>query len=312
MIESIAIIDIGTNSIKFCIAKNTDGKITSMVDSVFTTRIGENVQQTGMISPSAMERNLKRIHELCNRSRQAGVSRIIAIGTMIFRHATNSHIFIQKVQSLCGIHIHVLSGDDEARLSYLAALSSINNISGSIAVLDTGGGSTELTFGKDQDLIKTMSFDIGAVILTEAYCTNDPVTQQEIEQIYNQVQQTINLHELSKSVNYFIGSCGAITTMAAVKLKMSQYDPHLIHGSMLTRKDVQNQLNLFSSKTVRQREDIPGVQKGRADIALAGACIVESVMSQLRVDQIIVCDRGLRYGVIYEFFRSKKGSLWRH
>ena len=305
MIESIAVIDIGTNSIKFCIAKKNNGLITPMVDSVHVTRIGENFRQTGKISPSAMEKNLKTIHELCDQSRQAGVSRIIAIGTMIFRHAANADVFIQKVESLCGIHIHVLSGDDEARLSYLAALSSINGISGDICVIDTGGGSTELTFGKDQNISKSMSFDIGAVTLTDSFFPHDPVAHHEIEQMYNHIQTKINLHEMTKSVNYLIGSCGAITTMSAVKLKMSCYNPDLIHDSRLTRKDVQEQINLFASKTIRQRKQIPGIQKGREDIVLAGACIVESVMTQLQCDQIIVSDRGIRYGVLNEVFRNK-------
>jgi exopolyphosphatase/guanosine-5'-triphosphate,3'-diphosphate pyrophosphatase len=306
MIESIAVIDIGTNSIKFCIANNTNGIITRMEDSVHVTRMGENFRQTGQISPSAMERNLKKIDELCYQARQSSVSRIIAIGTMIFRHATNADIFIQKVKAQCGIKIHVLSGNDEARLSYLAAISSMNGISGDTVVLDTGGGSTELTFGTDQDIYASMSFDIGAVVLTDNCCAHDPVTHHDMECMLNEINKTINLQKPTPSVNYLIGSCGAITTMAAVKLQMIHYHSDLIHGAKLTQTDIQKQIKMFARKTIQERKQISGIQKGRADIVLAGACIVECVMTKLSCDQILVCDRGLRYGMINEVFSAKQ------
>jgi exopolyphosphatase/guanosine-5'-triphosphate,3'-diphosphate pyrophosphatase len=301
MKKSIAIIEIGTNSIKFCIASKTNGIITTK-DSVHVTRMGENVHQTGQISSSAMERSLKKIEELYHQARKAGVFEIVAIGTMIFRHAANADIFIQKIKSQCGVTIHVLSGNDEARLSYLAAISSMNGISGYTVVLDTGGGSTELTFGKDQDIYRSMSFDIGAVFLTDNCCVHDPVTHHDIECMVNEINKTIKIQPINRAVNYLIGSCGAITTMAAVKHQIKQYHSNLIHGTRLTRRDVQKQIQLFASKTIHQREQISGIQKGRADIVLAGACIVECVMEKLQCDQILVCDRGLRYGVINRCF----------
>ena len=277
-----------------------------MEDSVHVTRMGENFRQTGQISPSAMERNLKKIDELCYQARQSSVSRIIAIGTMIFRHATNADIFIQKVKAQCGIKIHVLSGNDEARLSYLAAISSMNGISGDTVVLDTGGGSTELTFGTDQDIYASMSFDIGAVVLTDNCCAHDPVTHHDMECMLNEINKTINLQKPTPSVNYLIGSCGAITTMAAVKLQMIHYHSDLIHGAKLTQTDIQKQIKMFARKTIQERKQISGIQKGRADIVLAGACIVECVMTKLSCDQILVCDRGLRYGMINEVFSAKQ------
>jgi exopolyphosphatase/guanosine-5'-triphosphate,3'-diphosphate pyrophosphatase len=306
MSEKIAVIDIGTNSIKFCIAANNNGKLKQIEDSILPGRMGENFRQTGKISPSAMNRNIQILHQLCEQSRRSGVSRIIAIGTMILRSAVNANIFIQKVKDVCGIDIQVLSGDEEARLSYLAAISSMNNISGNVCVIDTGGGSTELTFGKNQHISNSLSFDIGAVILTESFCKHDPVTNQDLHLMWHHIQQTINLHEMKQSVNVLIGSCGAITTMAAVKHQISDYDPEVIHGSILTQKDVLTQINLYASKTIDQRKRIQGIPSGRADIALAGACISKYVMEKLQCDQIIVCDRGLRYGVILEAFSGKQ------
>jgi len=309
MKQSIAVIDIGTNSIKFCIAKTINGIITPIEDSVHVTRMGENFRQTGQISPSAMERNLKKIDELCHQARQSGVSRMIAIGTMIFRHATNADIFIQKVKAQCGITIHVLSGNDEARLSYLAAISSMNGmngISGHTVVLDTGGGSTELTFGNDQDILTCMSFDIGAIALTENCCAHDPVTYHDIECMMDEINQTINFKDPARSVNYLIGSCGAITTMAAVKLQLTHYHSDMIHGTRLTQTDIQKQIHMFASKTIQERKQISGLQKGRADIVLAGACIIECIMAKLSCEQILVCDRGLRYGVVNDVFNTRQ------
>jgi len=309
MSETIAVIDIGTNSIKFCIVKKHNGNLIPILDSVYATRIGENFRQTGEISSEAMERNIHVIQKLCEQSRQSGVSRIIAIGTMIFRSAINADIFIYKVQSFCGINIHVLSGDEEARFSYMAAMSSIHNISGNICVMDTGGGSTELTFGKNNNISKSLSFDIGAVLLTESFCINDPVKEQDLKMMWHHIQQTINLYEIAQAINKLIGSCGAITTMAAVKYRLSKYDSDVIHGSILTQNDVLNQIDLYASKTIHQRRQIIGIQSGRADIALAGACIVKYVMEQLQCNQIIVCDRGVRYGVVYEMLRDKQKPI---
>jgi len=294
--KTIAIIDIGTNSVKFCIAEHTNGKINTLLDTYYPTRIGEGFQTTGMISSSAMTRNLETIKKLCRQARELNVSKIFAIGTKIFRTATNADCFIQKVKSSCGVNIQVLSGVDEARLSYLGAVSDIQAKDNNFAVLDTGGGSSELTFGNDHNIYKRFSFDIGAVTLTESYLTEDPVKTEQLEQVVEHIRQIIQMDCCGQSIDHLIGSSGVVTTMAAVKFQMTVYNAAIIHGAVLTLAQVHDQIKMYASKTIDQRMKIPGLQKGREDIILAGACIVEFVMLQLKCHQLIVSDRGLRHG----------------
>jgi len=294
-----AIIDIGTNSIKFCVANcNNDGTITPIIDQFHTTRIGQNFYQTGRISSEAIQRNIKKINELKEQADQYGASEIIAIGTMIFRNAENTGDFQKQVKSSCGIDIHVLSGDDEARLSYQAALSSFRQMRGHIAVFDTGGGSTEITFGNDQNIYHKVSLNIGAVTGTEKFFPDDPIVPSQTDQFNQFVDKHLESLSLKSPIDSLIGSSGIVTTMAAIQFRMATYDPNIVHGTVLTQADIREQINQYSQQTIAQKKEITGMQKGRADIILAGACIVDRIMSRLQCNQLVVCDRGMRYALI--------------
>ena len=296
--EKIAIIDIGTNSIKYCIAqKNEEKKIIFIKDCVYITRLGEQLKKTGLISSIAFERNVKKIKELYNESLEAGVNKIIAVGTMALRNAKNSDDFVRCVKEKCSINIQILSGEEEARLSYLAAISSLNQTIDNNVVFDSGGGSTEFTFGKKQRILNKKSLNLGALLITEQYLKNDPVLPEQV----NRVHDLINKHLQNLVIPYsdykLIGIGGAVTTIASVKHKMKIYESEKIQGTILHKQDIYNQIQDYSSKSILQRKKIPGLQAGREVIILAGACIIYCILEVLKKDELIVCDRGLRHAL---------------
>jgi exopolyphosphatase/guanosine-5'-triphosphate,3'-diphosphate pyrophosphatase len=296
-----AIIEIGSNSIKFCVAQILDENNYLIIhDTAYMTRIGENLSQTGLISKDAMKRNEQTIEMLCLKARQWGVKSIIAVGTMALRKAKNSDHFIQNIQKKCNIDIHILSGDDEARLAYRAATNTINQNDDSTVVFDSGGGSTEFIFGLRNQITQKISIDIGAVHITEQFFLDDPIKKKQLLMAQNYIANTFQEKHVMGTVDQLIGLGGAVTTMSAVKQKMFQYESAFINGSTLSRKDVQKQIKMYTSKTLEQRKSICGLQSGREDIILAGACIIDGIMHQLVCNQVIVCDRGLRHGLIVE------------
>jgi len=299
MLTPKAIIEIGSNSIKFCVAQLIDNDHFLVIeDNVYITRIAENLSQTGLISTKAMKRNEQTIKMLCQKAHESGITDIAAVGTMALRKAKNADVFIQNIKEQCHVSIQILSGDDEARLSYKAAMNTIPNISGSCLVFDSGGGSTEFTFGSGNTITKNLSIDIGAVYITEKYFPDNPIDSDKLFLAKQYILDQFQKNNLHKPIDQLIGLGGAITTMAAVKQGLERYHSESINGSILNRKDIQDQIQNYASKTLDQRKTILGLQTGREDIILAGACIIDGIMDHLKCDQVTVCDRGLRYGLI--------------
>lgn len=156
-----AIIDIGSNSIKFFVGElAADKTITTVLDTNDIARLGENLNKTGMICPEAMERNVASVANFCAKAKELGADEIVAVGTMALRTASNSAEFVEKVKAACGLEVQIIPGEEEARLSYLAVLSGLPLQGGDLVVFDTGGGSTEFIFGHGTQLVKRFTFNV--------------------------------------------------------------------------------------------------------------------------------------------------------
>ncbi len=302
--KKYAILDIGTNSIKFFLFGIEDGNVETIIDTNNISRLGEGLQKTGKISPEAMERNIKALSEFLELAKEHEVEEITAVGTMCLRTATNAEDFIKKAKEELGLEIKVIPGEEEARLSYLAVLSTIGKTDKNIVVFDTGGGSTEFIFGEGTKLVKKMSLNIGAIRPTEEFLHSDPVTQKEVEDMLNFLKEFFNQHNLEGKADYLIGIGGTVTSMGAVMYKMTKYDPNKIQGSKLTLEEVNNQIKMYSSMTIEQRKTIPGLQPKRADVILAGAGIVKTILEKFQKDYFIISDRGLRHGLMFDKYLS--------
>jgi exopolyphosphatase / guanosine-5'-triphosphate,3'-diphosphate pyrophosphatase len=306
MMPRYAVIDVGTNSVKFNISeRRADGTWKTVVDRAEITRLGEGLEKTGEISSDAMERTVSAIGAMAAEARDNGVTAIAAVGTMGMRTARNSQQFIDAVQQRCGVRIEVIPGDEEGRLAYLAVKSGLGLTDGSLVIFDTGGGSTQFTFGRGAVVEEQFSLNVGAVRFTEQYGLGGVVSPEQLRAAINAIAAELARIDNRPSPDALVGMGGAITNIAAVKHGLAKYDPDIIQGSVIERAETERQIELYRSQSLEERRKIVGLQPKRADVILAGACIVKTVMDKLGKDKLSVSDRGLRHGLLIDRFASQ-------
>ena len=300
-----AVIDVGTNSVKFNISeRRPDGSWQTLVDRAEITRLGEGLEKTGEISPDAMTRTVAAIAAMVSQARDAGVAAIAAVGTMGMRTAHNSQRFIDAVEQSCGVRIEIIPGQEEGRLAYLAVKAGLGLAEGSLVIFDTGGGSTQFTFGHGSTVEEQFSLNVGAVRFTEKYGLDGAITQEQLKLAQDAIASEFTRIDGRLSPDALVGMGGAITNIAAVKHGLAKYDPDVIQGSVIERSEVDRQIEMYRSKSLEERRAIVGLQPKRADVILAGACIVKTVMDKLGKDSLSVSDRGLRHGLLIDRFSS--------
>lgn len=301
--KRVGIIDIGSNSIKFFVGeKCEDGTIKTIIDKNDIARLGEGLRETGRISDEALERNAQSVAAFAAEAKENGADEIVSVGTMALRSAANSADFVARVKELCGVEVQVIPGEEEARLSYLAILSGMPVPDGDLIIFDTGGGSTEFIFGKGTELVNRFSVNLGAIRITEKFFGEDPVAAGSVEAAVAEIDKEFAEAGVEGKPVKLVGMGGTVTSMGAVKHKMVKYDPNVIQGSTLTRADIDEQIAEYSKRTIEQRRELPGLQPKRADVILAGACILKDITERLGVDELTISDRGLRHGLAFDMF----------
>lgn len=301
-----AIIDIGTNSIKYHLAEKDGDTIKVLKDANNIARLGEGLRETGMIADDALERNAAAVAEFAAEARKSGAGEIVAVGTMALRTAKNAAAFAGRVKELAKIDLKIIPGDEEARLSYIAVMSGIDVGDRSLVTFDTGGGSTEFVYGKGEAMLKKFSVNLGAVRITEQFFKDDPVAPGSVETAEALIKKELAAGGVDGKTDFLVGMGGTITSIASVKHKMVEYDPDVVQGSILTTGDIAAQIEDYAKKTLDGRRKIVGLQPKRADVILAGACIVRVIMELLGVESLTVSDRGLRHGLMYELMKGEK------
>lgn len=298
-----AVIDIGTNSVKFHIGeRGANGLWATLVDRAEVTRLGEGVAETGDIAPAAMERTIAAITAMATEARSSRASALIAVGTMGMRSAGNSDDFIARVRKHTGVTIEVIPGEEEARLAYLAAVAGLGLTDGRRVVFDTGGGSTQFTIGDGRTVDEQFSVDVGAVRLTSEFGLGGRISREQLDEALTAIAGEFGRLDGVPSPEVLVGMGGAITNMTAVMLGLAPYDADVVQGAVLDCAAVNRQIELYRAYDVEQRREIVGLQPKRADVILAGACVVRTVMEKLGMDALTVSDRGLRHGVLLERF----------
>ena len=298
-----AVIDVGTNSVKFCIGElQRDGSWSSVVDRAEVTRLGEGLEQSGVIGPEAMERTAAAISGMKDEANRNGAAGITAVGTMGLRTARNRDAFLKLVSDRCQITIEVLSAEDEARIAYLAVRSGLELSDGAIVIFDSGGGSSQFTFGHGKEVDRQFSVNVGAVRYTERFGLDQAVTSEVLEQALAAIAIDLAALEKATAPGALVGMGGAVTNIAAVKHKLSKYDPDVIQGSKIDRDEVERQVAQYRVLSAEDRRQIVGLQPKRAEVILAGACIVKTIMDKLKCSSLSVSDRGLRHGILLDRF----------
>jgi exopolyphosphatase/guanosine-5'-triphosphate,3'-diphosphate pyrophosphatase len=298
-----AVIDVGTNSVKSHIGeRRADGSWVTIVDRAEVTRLGEGIAETGDIAPAAIARTAEAIAGMADEARRHHAAALVAVGTMGLRSAGNSDGFIARVRERCGVTIEVIPGKEEGRLAYLAAKAGIGPAEGRLVVFDTGGGSTQFTFGRGDEVDEQFSLNIGAARLTAQFGLSGPIARERLDEALAAISSEFGRLDGVPSPDALVGIGGAVTSMTAVMLGLSPYDPDVVQGTVLSRAEVERQIELLRTRDVEARRQIVGLQPKRADVILAGACVVRTVMDKLGRDALTVSDRGLRHGVLLERF----------
>ena len=302
-----AVIDIGTNSIKFCLAESAkqDGTFEVIKDANDIAKLGEGLKDTGLIGPEPLERNAQSVAAFAKEAREAGADETAVVGTMALRTARNTADFAKRVKELCGLEVRVIPGEEEAQLSYIAVMSGIAGAAAAnLVTFDTGGGSTEFVFGEAGSIKRKFSLNIGAIRFTEAYLSQMPVPAAKLSDAQAQIRRELSEGGVTAGAKFLVGMGGNVTSIASVKHQMKVYDPDVIQGSKLTLADIDAQIADYAGKTLDERRTIVGLQPKRADVILAGACIVRQIMELTGVSELTVSDRGLRHGLLYRLFKA--------
>jgi len=304
-----AVIDIGTNSVKFHIGEqHADGSWTRVVDRADVTRLGEGLDKTGEIQPKPLERTTGAVEAMFTETKDSGALAIAAVGTAALRIASNSSMVVDTIRDKVGLAVQVVSGEEESRLAYLAVSAGVGLAEGHVAVFDTGGGSTQLTFGRGGEVDERFSVNVGAVSYTERFGLDEAVDDATIEAARRALDEDLGKLDGRRSPDALVGMGGAMTNLTAVSLSLETYDPDVVQGATVTAEEVNRQIALYGSMGLAQRRSIVGLQANRAPVILAGALIVSAVMDKLGEESVVVSDRGLRHGLIRERFGLFSGS----
>jgi exopolyphosphatase/guanosine-5'-triphosphate,3'-diphosphate pyrophosphatase len=296
----VASIDIGTNTILLLIAQVEGEEIKPLVEVETIVRLGEGLQKNGVLSREAMERGLRTLSQYLDRCRQMEVQQILAVGTSALREAGNSRDFLEWIERKLHIPIEVISGEEEAHLSFLSVARDLKEASREILVVDVGGGSTEFILGKGDQVREWMSLPIGSVRFTEQFLTLDPVREEEWGSMEAEIRQWLVRSPRPRGGLCMVAVGGTATTLASVEQKLQEFIPERIHHFTLTREALRRQLDLFRSKPLSERRKIPGLPPARADVILAGGAILSLAMEETGCPSALISCHGIRYGLLYK------------
>ncbi len=296
-----AIIDIGSNSIKMRIAAINSGRVRVIRDETEVVRLGRGMSSTGLLSQESMKVSCEAVTRMVQRASFMGAEIFIA-GTMALRTARNSAEFVKMVKDATGQDIHIFSGTEEAKYSWLGAIEGLN-LTGDCVMFDSGGGSTEFVLGSGSAIKKTASVPVGAVNLSERFFSvkDSPIQQAACDEAVKFVMKMFagnNIEDFRVPSCQVIGVGGGVAAMASVKNACESFTPQTLQGTILTQRDITRQIRMYASLTLSERENVIGLPASRADVILGSACIVFTALRVLEVPSCIVSINGLRHGLL--------------
>ena len=298
-----AVIDVGTNSIKFQLGESSpDGAWRVLTDRAEVTRLGEGMSAERRIGEAALERAVAAIAGMAAEAREQGALAIVAVGTAGLRAAANGAEVIEAIRARTGVLVEVISGTEEGRLAYVATAAALPQMRGALVVVDTGGGSTQFTFGRGREVEERFSVEVGAVRYTERFGLDRVVSDETLRDVFAALAADLSRLDGRPSPDALVAMGGAATNITAVRHGLSRYDPERVQGTVLGRAEIDRQIELYRSRDAAARRSIVGLQPNRAEVILAGACVLRTVMDKLGKQDMTVSDRGLRHGVLAERF----------
>ncbi|MGW9402571.1 Ppx/GppA phosphatase family protein [Arthrobacter sp. NPDC055585] len=313
----VAAVDCGTNSIRLLIADaHTENGVTRLTDVVRLMRIvrlGEGVDATGRLSDAALERTFEATDEYAALIREHGAQKVRFVATSATRDAENRKEFTEGIRSRLGVEPEVISGDEEAGLSFAGASSVLAGDKGArTLVVDLGGGSTEFVLGIDGHVLAAKSTDMGCVRFTERHLVSDPPTEAEIAMargdILDMIAQVLPTVPLA-TADRLIGVAGTITTVTAHALKLPEYSSEAIHGTELSSGQVDHAAASLLHMSRAERAALPYMHPGRVDVIGAGALIWQTIVDRVseltdgRVESAITSEHDILDGIALSTLR---------
>jgi exopolyphosphatase/guanosine-5'-triphosphate,3'-diphosphate pyrophosphatase len=234
-----------------------------------------------------------------------GVQKIFAVGTSALREAKNSRDFLKTIKEKLNFSIEIISGEEEAQLSFLAVIRDLKELKKVILVIDVGGGSTEFILGKGDRIIQWVSLPLGSVRFTDQFLLSDPVQEEEWKKMEREILELLVRIPHPQEPFSMVAVGGTATTLASVEQGLEEFILEKIHHFVLKKEALRNQLHLYRSKTIDERRKIPGLPPARADVILAGGAILYMAMKKLGCPSVLVSCHGVRYGILYKRLNLK-------
>ncbi len=297
----VAAIDCGTNSIRLLVADVTPAGLTEVVRRMEIVRLGEGVDRTGEFSPVAIERTRVVLAAYTGEVRDLGAERVRMVATSASRDVSNREDFRAMVVRTLGIEPEVITGDEEARLSFVGATRELSGVATPYLVVDIGGGSTELVLGSST-VDSAASVDIGCVRLTERHLRDDPPTPAQIAAAIADIRSAIARAGRTvplAQAGTLVGLAGSVTTVGALALGLPEYCPDRIHHARIGFADVATVTGMLLRATRRERAALPVMHPGRVDVIGAGALILRTVMEAVHADSVLVSEHDILDGIAH-------------
>jgi len=310
-VTRVAAIDCGTNSLRLLIA-DVDAHTGTLVDierEMRIVRLGQGVDRTRRFSDDALERTFAVCREYAERIAAAGVDgsaveRVRFVATSASRDVSNREVFVDGVRTALGIDPEVITGDEEAALSFAGATRELLDVPGIAApylVIDIGGGSTEFVLGT-ASVEAARSVDVGCVRLTERHLRSDPATSAEIAAARFDIAAAIELAAQTvpfEAAASLVGLAGSVTTVAALAMGLDAYDPARIHLSRISAAQVRDVSSRLLAMTRAQRAALPVMHPGRVDVIGAGALVLATIVQTLGVGEVVVSEHDILDGIAF-------------
>ncbi|HEX7059363.1 MAG TPA: Ppx/GppA phosphatase family protein [Solirubrobacterales bacterium] len=294
----VAVVDIGSNSTRLLIADVAGGRVSEVERQSRVTRLGRGVDLTGRLAVEAIEAACEAIADYVALYKEAGANTVEAIATSAVRDAANGSAFIAELRERFALSARVLDGEEEARLTYTGATSE-RPPTVPTAVIDIGGGSTELVIGAGAEISFHASLQAGVVRHSERHISSDPPTAAELEELAADVRGLIGeaLEKGSRGgVENGVAVAGTPTSLASVEMGLEPYDPKRVHGHVLSLTAIQRMLSQLASLPLSERAAVPGLHPDRASTIPAGVVILIEAMRALDLEQIVVSEHDILYG----------------
>ncbi|MEO8208970.1 MAG: Ppx/GppA family phosphatase [bacterium] len=290
-----SVIDIGTNTCLLLIARLTEKNLTKLFEAQEIPRLGRDLYRTGLISKEAFQSVLEIMREYISISKKYDAEKVFSFGTSAMRDARNSSELIDFINLQTGIEIKILTGEEEAKYGYEGATFDFKK-GVQYAVLDIGGGSTEISFRKDQNIV-SVSIDIGSVRIYEMFFKGI-FNPANIENARIFVIENLCKTDYVINNQLLIGVAGTLTTLSAIKNNLKEFDERVIHKDVLTFDEVNNIFRKLISMSESERLASGSFMKGRSDVIVSGTLILIEIMNYFQIDSVNVSTKGLRYGLL--------------